>query len=58
MEKIISWYLHARLSDCPGVTVDPRSETMKLIDVQGYRFLLTHGTQSKTLDALAKQTLL
>lgn len=58
MEKILAWYLHARLSDIETIKVDPASEAIKLINVQGYTFLLTHGTQAKTLEALVKQTLL
>lgn len=58
MERILIWYLDARLSGIEGIDIDPVSESMKLIDIQGYTILLTHGTQAKTLEALVKQTLL
>lgn len=59
LEKILTWYLHARFADCEGVKVDPISETRKLIEIQGYNFLMTHGDGSaKGLDALAKQAML
>lgn len=58
MEKIILWYLHARLAPLENVEVDPVSDTTKTIEVQGYTVMLTHGTQAKTLESLAKQTIL
>ena len=57
LEKVFAWYLHTRLNGCAGIKVDPVSEAMKLVEVQGYNFLMTHGND-KALDALAKQTML
>lgn len=58
MEKIMAWYLHARLSNHSNVTVDPESTTMKLVEVQGKNVLMAHGDTVKSLDALAKQAVL
>lgn len=58
LEKVVTWYLHSRFEGCDAVRVDPVSETMKLVDIQGFSLLLTHGTNAKTLESLAKQTLL
>lgn len=59
LEKILAWFLSARLSGIDHIDIDPVSETRKLVDVQGYSFLITHGDDSaKGLDALAKQTML
>ena len=38
--------------------IDPVSERMKLVDVQGFNFLLTHGDQEKGINAMAQQTIL
>lgn len=59
LEKIITWYLHARFEDSDCVIIDPVSETRKLIEIQGCNVLMTHGDGStKGLDALAKQAML
>ena len=57
-EKIITWYISERLRDNPNVEVDATSEAMKRVDVQGYSFLVTHGTDVKKLDNAAKQAML
>ena len=58
MEKIMTWYLHARLQQLPGVTIDQDSTAMKLIEVQGKSVLVAHGDNAKSLDTLAKQAIL
>lgn len=58
MEKIVAWYLHSRLQSHEGITVDPDSTAMKLIDIQGKSVLVAHGDSIKGLDALAKQAIL
>lgn len=58
MEKILTWYLHARLQSLTGVTVDPDSTAMKMMDVQGKSVLVMHGDSVKNLDVLAKQAIL
>ena len=58
LEKIMMWYLSTRFEDHDRVQIDAASHRQKLVEVQGYRFLLTHGEDAKSLDALAKQTLL
>lgn len=58
MEKILAWYLHARLSSHTGITVDPESTAMKLVEIQGKNVLVAHGDTARGLDALAKQAVL
>lgn len=58
LEKILTWFLTARFEGNDAVSVDPISERRKLVEVEGYRFLLTHGDDAKSLDVLAKQTVL
>lgn len=58
MEKIMTWYLHSRLQTHSGITVDPDSAAMKLIDIQGKSVLVAHGDSVKGLDTLAKQAVL
>ena len=58
MEKIMAWYLHARLGGHTNVTVDPESTTMKLVEIQGKNVLVAHGDTVKGLDTLAKQAML
>lgn len=57
-EKIITWYISERLRDNPNVEIDAVSETMKRVDVQGFSFLVTHGTDVKSLENAAKQAML
>lgn len=58
MEKILMWFLAARLDGYDSLTIDPDSRAMKLIDVQGYSFLMTHGDTQKALSDYARQTML
>lgn len=46
-----------RLRVNPAVTVDTISEQRKHLIVQGFSILLTHGTDIKSLDNAAKQTI-
>ena len=54
----MTWYLHARLQQLPGVTIDQDSTAMKLIEIQGKSVLVAHGDSAKSLDTLAKQAIL
>ena len=58
LEKVIFWFLAERLKDVPGVLVDSITEQQKHLTVQGFSILLTHGTDIKSLENAAKQTLL
>ena len=58
LEKVIFWFLAERLKDVPGVLVDSITEQQKHLTVQGFSILLTHGTDIKSLENAAKQTML
>lgn len=58
LEKVIFWFLTERLKDVPGVLVDSITEQQKHLTVQGFSILLTHGTDIKSLENAAKQTML
>ena len=58
LEKVIFWFLAERLKDVPGVLVDSVTEQQKHLIVQGFSILLTHGTDIKSLENAAKQTML
>ena len=58
LEKVIFWFLAERLKDVPGVLVDNITEQQKHLTVQGFSILLTHGTDIKSLENAAKQTML
>ena len=57
MEKIIFWFLKERLKDNFNVIVDDITEQQKHLRVQGYSILLTHGTDIRSLENAAKQTM-
>jgi UDP-2,3-diacylglucosamine pyrophosphatase LpxH len=52
------WFLAERLKNNSAVTVDAVSEQRKHLVVQGFSILLTHGTDIKSLENAAKQTML
>ena len=58
LEKVIFWFLSERLKDVSGVFVDGVTEQQKHLTVQGFNILLTHGTDIKSLENAAKQTML
>jgi predicted phosphodiesterase len=58
LEKVIFWLLAERLKGVPGVFVDSVTEQRKHLTVQGFNLLLTHGTDIKSLENAAKQTML
>lgn len=58
LEKVIFWFLAERLKDVPGVLVDSITEQQKHLTVQGFSILLTHGTDIKSLENAAKQSML
>ena len=58
LEKVIFWFLAERLKGVPGVFVDSVTEQRKHLTVQGFNLLLTHGTDIKSLENAAKQTIL
>lgn len=58
LEKVIFWFLAERLKGVPGIFVDSVTEQRKHLTVQGFNLLLTHGTDIKSLENAAKQTML
>ena len=58
LEKVIFWFLAERLKGVPGIFVDSITEQRKHLTVQGFNLLLTHGTDIKSLENAAKQTML
>ena len=58
LEKVIFWFLAERLKGVPGVFVDSVTEQRKHLTVQCFNLLLTHGTDIKSLENAAKQTML
>lgn len=58
LEKVIFWFLAERLKGVPGVFIDSVTEQQKHLTVQGFNILLTHGTDIKSLENAAKQTML
>ena len=58
LEKVIMWFLAERLKNNSAVMVDAVSEQRKHLVVQGFSILLTHGTDIKSLENAAKQTML
>lgn len=56
LEKIIMWYLKARLKDNKSVCVDDVCDRMNLVDVLGYNFLLIHGDGKDSIDKIAMNT--
>lgn len=58
LEKIILWHIAERLRNAPSVTVDETAEKRKLIKVQGHSILLSHDTDTASLENAAKQSML
>lgn len=58
LEKVIFWFLNERLKDNANVIVDNVTEQQKHLSIQGYSILLTHGTDVRSLQNAAKQTML
>ena len=58
LEKIIFWFMAERLRDASNVLIDGVTEQRKHVTVQGYNVLLTHGTEIRSLESAAKQSML
>ena len=58
LEKIILWHIAERLRSVPSVTVDETAEKRKLIKVLGQSILLSHDTDTASLENVAKQSML
>lgn len=56
MERIISWYMKARLNQ-QNVYVDERCDAYNLQTVLGHTFLLLHGDSEKNIPQLASETI-
>lgn len=57
LEKIIMWYLHARLKHTLNVTVDPDCNRHTLVDVKGFSFLILHGDGEKNIPTIARDAI-
>lgn len=58
LEKVIFWFLAERLRSNHRVLVDAVTEQRKHLSCQGFQILLTHGTDIRSLENAAKQTVL
>lgn len=58
LEKIVMWYLEARLADVAGVVIHTdQCERLVLANIEGFDFLLLHGDGDKGIDQIAKETI-
>lgn len=57
LEKIIMWYLHARLDNIDNVYVDEDCKRHTLINVKGFNFLILHGDGEKNIPLLAQEAI-
>ena len=55
LEKIVMWYLDARLRSNESVFVDSDCRRYTLVEVEGFQFLLLHGDGEKNIDQIAKE---
>lgn len=53
-ERIINWYLEARLRTNPNITVHRNDKDYQFIDILGYNVLLTHGQDNKKAEDAIK----
>ena len=58
LEKIILWHMAERLRGVQTVRVNEQVERRKLVRVQGYSILLSHDTDTASLENAAKQAML
>lgn len=56
LEKIILWYLKARLDGEENIFVDAECKRYTMVDVEGFKFLLLHGDGEKSVVDIAKDT--
>lgn len=54
LEKIIIWYLAARLADNPHVGIDEECSRLHMVQVAGYDFLLMHGDDARGISEVAR----
>lgn len=54
LEKIIMWYLEARLKNIEGIFIEPECNKMMLINVRGFDILLLHGDGEKKIEQIAR----
>lgn len=57
LEKIIMWYLGARLADDYNITINANCNRYTMTNVQGFSFLLLHGDGEKNINDLAKEAI-
>lgn len=57
LEKVIMWYLDARLRNNELVHIDAKCRRYTLAEIEGYNFLLLHGDGEKNIDQIAKEAI-
>lgn len=57
LEKVIMWYLEARLADVARIKIHANCDRMVLANIEGFDFLLLHGDGEKGIDEIAKETI-
>ena len=57
LERIIMWYLHARLKNRKDIFVDADCKKHTLVDVKGFSFLILHGDGEKNISLLAQDAI-
>ena len=57
LEKVIMWYLEARLADISGVEIHTKCDRLVMANIEGFDFLLLHGDGEKEIDDIAKETI-
>lgn len=54
LERILMWYLDARLADNMLVMIDRECGRMKAVSICGYHFLLMHGDGDRNIEQIAR----
>lgn len=57
LEKVILWYLDARLRNNELVHIDAKCRRYTLAEIEGYNFLLLHGDGEKNIYQIAKEAI-
>ena len=56
LERIILWYLKARLATNYNVSINENCKRLNLVDIQGYSFLLFHGDSEKSIEQMCRDS--
>lgn len=57
LERVILWYLKARLADNANISVNAECRRLNLVDVKGFSFLLVHGDDSRSIEQLCRDSI-